>query len=34
MLEQSGFNDNQLFGDLAGSPYDGQASRLVALAKK
>jgi hypothetical protein len=34
MLEQSGFNDNQLFGELTGSPYDGQASRLVALAKK
>jgi hypothetical protein len=34
MLEQSGFKDIQLLGDLTGSPYDGQASRLVALAKK
>ncbi len=34
MLEQSGFKDIQLRGDLMGSPYDGQASRLVAVAKK
>ena len=34
MLEQSGFKDIQLLGDLTGSPYDGQASKLVAVAKK
>jgi len=34
VLEESGFKDIQTFADLSGSPYDNQASRLVAAAKK
>jgi len=31
-LEQAGFSDVQIFGSLAGTPYDGNAARLVARA--
>ena len=31
-LEQAGFSDVQLFGNLAGTPYDSTATRLVARA--
>lgn len=34
MLLQSGFREIQIFGDLSGSPYDHQADRLVAVARK
>jgi SAM-dependent methyltransferase len=34
MLIESGFRDVQVYGDLAGAPYDTNASRLVAVAKK
>jgi SAM-dependent methyltransferase len=32
MLHQAGFQDVQLFGSLAGTPYDASATRLVARA--
>ena len=34
LLQQSGFVDVQVFGDLEGNPYDIDAERLVVLAKK
>lgn len=34
MLMVSGFRDIQIYGDLAGAPYDISAKRLVAVAKK
>jgi cyclopropane fatty-acyl-phospholipid synthase-like methyltransferase len=34
MLMASGFKDVQFYGDLAGSPYDTTANRLVAVAQK
>jgi hypothetical protein len=34
MLEHAGFAGVRLFGSLAGSPYDLNATRLVAVAKK
>jgi hypothetical protein len=33
-LENCGFTDVRLYGDLAGSPYAPEAPRLVALARK
>ena len=33
LLERAGFADVQLFGSLEGTPYDGTATRLVALAR-
>jgi SAM-dependent methyltransferase len=32
-LEQAGFTDVQIFGSMAGTPYDGAATRLVARAR-
>ncbi len=34
MLSDSGFCDIEVYGDLAGAPYDHQAKRLVVVAKK
>ncbi|MCP4674586.1 MAG: class I SAM-dependent methyltransferase [Deltaproteobacteria bacterium] len=34
MLEQAGFCDVEFFGNLEGKPYDQQAERLVAVARK
>ncbi|MFH1336360.1 MAG: class I SAM-dependent methyltransferase, partial [Candidatus Zixiibacteriota bacterium] len=34
LLQDSGFNTINIYGDLAGSPYDHKAKRLVAVAQK
>jgi hypothetical protein len=34
LLESVGFGPIEVFGDLAGSPYDQEAKRLVAVARK
>jgi len=34
LLKTSGFNTITIYGDLAGSPYDHKAKRLVAVAQK
>ncbi len=34
LLEQAGFHQIMLYGDLAGSPYNHNAKRLIAVAKK
>jgi SAM-dependent methyltransferase len=34
LLTECGFNDVKIYGDLASSPYDHQAKRLVAVARK
>jgi len=34
LLNQCGFKSVRIFGDLAGSPYDHKATRLVLLARK
>lgn len=34
LLKESGFSTISIYGDLAGSPYDHKAKRLVAVARK
>ncbi len=34
LLTECGFSDVKIYGDFAGSPYDPQAKRLVAVARK
>lgn len=34
LLTECGFGDVKIYGDFAGSPYDPQAKRLVAVARK
>lgn len=34
LLEDAGFNEVSIFGDLAGSPYDESATRLVVTARR
>jgi hypothetical protein len=34
VLEQAGFDPIRIYGDLAGSAYDQNAQRLIAIARK
>lgn len=34
LLKQAGFRKTDVYGDLAGAPYDSKATRLIAVARK